>query len=115
MDSVSNHVLFSISLIFDVCRAFYCTRKQGRSLTELFMDYKKTYEEMNTLLSFSSNVKFQQAQREKMAVMGFLAILPSEYEPVKAQILPSLKISSFQETFSRILHMETSSFTPPFV
>ena len=48
-----------------------------------------------------------------MVVMGFLAILPSEYESIKAQILSSLEISSFQETFSRILRTETSSSTPP--
>ena len=32
----------NISRMFDVCRAFYRTEKQGRSLTKLFMDYKKT-------------------------------------------------------------------------
>ena len=79
------------------------------------MDYKKTYEELNTLLPFSPNVKIQQAQREKMAVMGFLATLPSEYESVKAQIMSNPEISFFQETFSRILRTETSSSTPPSV
>ena len=74
----------NISRIFDVCRAFYRTEKQDRSLTKLFMDYKKTYEELNTLQLFSPNVKVQQAQREKMAVMGFLVALPSEYDSVKA-------------------------------
>ena len=68
----------NISRIFDVCRAFYRTEKQDLSLTELFMDYKKTYE--NTLLPFSPDVKVQQAQQEKMAMMGFLAALPSEYD-----------------------------------
>ena len=48
-----------------------------------------------------------------MAVMGFLAALPLEYDFVKAQILASPEISSFQETFSRILRTETSSCTPP--
>ena len=47
----------NISCIFDVCGAFYRTEKQDRSLTELFMDYKKTYEELNTLLPFISDVK----------------------------------------------------------
>ena len=47
------------SRIFNVCRAFYRTEKQDRSLTELFMDYKKTYEELNTLLPFSSDIKVQ--------------------------------------------------------
>ena len=77
------------------------------------MYYKKTYEELDTLLPFSPDVKVQQAQREKMVVMGFLVALPLEYDSVKAQILASLEISSFQETFSRILCTETSSCTPP--
>ena len=46
-----------ISRIFDACRAFYRIEKQDRTLTELFMDYKKTYEELNTLLPFSPDVK----------------------------------------------------------
>ena len=103
----------NISCIFDVCRAFIYTKKQDGSLMELFMDYKKTYEELNTLLPFSPNVKVQQAQWENMAVIDFLAALPSEYDSVKAQILSSPEISSFQETFSRILRTETSSSTPP--
>ena len=49
----------NISRIFDVCRAFYRTKKQDQSLTELFMDYKKTYEELNILLPFSPYVKVQ--------------------------------------------------------
>ena len=77
------------------------------------MYYKKTYEELNILLPFSPDVKVQQAQREKMVVMGFLAALPLEYDSVTAQILASLEISSFQVTFSRILRTETSSCTPP--
>ena len=32
----------NISYIFDVCQAFYRFEKQDRSLTEFFMDYKKT-------------------------------------------------------------------------
>ena len=104
----------NISRIFDVYRAFYCTEKQDWSLMELFIDYKKTYEDLNTLLPFSPDVKVQQAQREKMAVMGFLAALLSKYDFVKTQILFSHEILSFQETFSRIFRIETSSFTPPF-
>ena len=52
----------NISHMFDVCRAFYCTEKQDRSLMELFMDYKKTHKELNTLLPFSADVKVQQDQ-----------------------------------------------------
>ena len=73
----------------------------------------KRNEELNTLLPFSLDVKVQQAQWENMAVMGFLAALPSKYDSAKAQILSSPKISSFQETFRKILRTETSSSTPP--
>ena len=98
----------NISPIVDVCQAFYCSEKQDRSLTEFFMDYKKTYEELNVLLPFSPDVKVQQDLREKMVVMGFLATLPSEYDYVKTQILSSPEVSSFQETFSKILRTEIS-------
>ena len=96
----------NISCIFDVCRAFYRFEKQDRSLTEFFMDYKKTYEELNVLLPFRQDVKVQQDQQEKMTVMRFLAALPSEYDSVKTQILSNPEVSSFQETFSRILRTE---------
>ena len=76
--------LGNIYRIFDVCRAFYRSEKQDLSLMEFFMDYKKTYEELNVLLPFNPYVKVQQAQREKMVVMGFLATLPFEYDYVKA-------------------------------
>ena len=85
----------NISRIFDVCRAFYRFEKQDRSLTEFFMDYKKTYEKLNVLLPFSSDVKVQQDHQEKMAVMGSVAALPYEYDSVKTQILSSPEISSF--------------------
>ena len=47
-------------------------------------------------------------------MMGFLAALPSEYDSVRAQILSSPEVSSFQETFSRILCIEISLFALPF-
>ena len=45
----------NISRIFDVFRAFYCIEKQDRSLIEHLME--KTYEELNTLLPCSPDVK----------------------------------------------------------
>ena len=36
------------------------------------------------LLFFNPDAKFQQAQQEKMTVMGFLAVLPYEDDYVKA-------------------------------
>ena len=73
------------------------------------MDYKKTYEKLNMLLPFSLDVKVQQPQREKMAVMGFLVALPYEYDSIKAWNLSNPEISSFQETFNRILCTKISS------
>ena len=66
------------------------------------------------LWPFSPNIKVQQAPCEQMAVMGFLVVLPSEYDSAKAQILSSLEISSFQETFGKILRTEISSLALPF-
>ena len=77
------------------------------------MAYKKIHEELNMLMPFSPDVKVQQSQREQMAVMGFLAALPSEYDSAKAQILSSPEISSLQETFSRILRTEVSPSSSP--
>ena len=49
----------NISRMFDVCGGLYRAEKQDRFLIELFMDYEKTYEELNTLLPFSPDVKVQ--------------------------------------------------------
>ena len=65
------------------------------------------------LMLFNLDVKVQQSQQEQMAVMGFLAALPSEYDSAKAQILSSPAISSLQETFSKILRTEVSSSSSP--
>ena len=58
------------------------------------------------LLPFSPDVKVQQAQREQMAVMSFLAGLPAEFETAKSHILSGSTISSLQDTYSRILRTE---------
>ena len=99
----------NVSRRFDVCKAFYRSKKQDQSLTEFFMAYKKLHEELNMLMSFSPDVKVQQSQQEQMAVMGFLAALPSKFDSAKAQIMSSPEISSLQETFSRILRTKVSS------
>ena len=41
-----------------------------------------------------------------MAVMSFLASLPSEFDTPKSHILSSPEISLLQETFNRLLHTE---------
>ena len=99
----------NLSRMYDVCKAFYRAEKEAKSLTTYFMDFKKTYEELNVLLPFSTDIKAQQTQREKMAVMSFLAGLPSEFEIAKSQILSNSEIGSLQEVFSRILCTEGTS------
>ena len=103
----------NISRIYDVCRAFYRADKGDRSLTNYFMDFKRTYEELNMLLPFSIDVTIQQTQREKLTVMSFLAGLPSEFETAKFQILSGSEISSLQDVFSRVLRTENSSTVQP--
>ena len=84
----------NISCIYEACKAYYHAEKQDRTLTTYFMDFKKTYEVLNILLPLSSNVKVQQAQREQMVVMSFLAGLPPEFKTAKSHIPFSFEISS---------------------
>ncbi|KAK2985083.1 hypothetical protein RJ640_022961 [Escallonia rubra] len=99
----------NISRIYDVCRAFYRPEKETKTLTAFFMDFKKTYEELNILLPFSKDIKVQQAQREQMAAMSFLGALPPEFDTAKSQILSGTDITSLQEVFSRVLRTESTS------
>ena len=54
----------------------------------------KRHEELNVLLPFSPDVKLQQDQREKMAVMGFLDNPPPP-SLLLSMILSSPEVSSF--------------------
>ncbi|KAK2974296.1 hypothetical protein RJ640_016782 [Escallonia rubra] len=83
--------------------------RKRQTLTAFFMDFKKTYEELNILLPFSKDIKVQQAQREQMAVMSFLGALPPEFDTAKSQILSGTDITSLQEVFSRVLRTESTS------
>lgn len=100
----------NLSRMYEVCKAFYRAEKQDQSLTHYFMEFKKTYEELNMLLPLSPDVKVQQRQREQMAIMSFLAGLSSDFETAKSQVLSGSEISSLQEVFSRVLRTEG---TPP--
>ena len=51
----------NVSCIYELCKAFYRTEKHDRSLTSYFMDFKRTYEELNMLLPISPDVKIQQS------------------------------------------------------
>ena len=103
----------NISCIYEMCKSFYSADKQDRTLTAYFMDFKKTYEELNVLLRFNPDVKVQQAQREQMVVMSFLVDLPPEFETIESQILFSSKISSLQDIFTRIHWKNISVSVPP--
>ena len=96
----------NISRVYEVCKSFYRVEKQDRNLTAYFMDFKKTYEELNILLPFSPDVKVQQAQHEKVAVISFLVGLPTEFETTKSHILLSYEILSLQDVFARVLRTE---------
>ena len=54
----------NVSRIFEMCKAFHLPEKQDKSLTAHYMEFKKTYEELNMLLPFSVDIKVQQSQRE---------------------------------------------------
>ncbi|XP_027165958.1 uncharacterized protein LOC113765914 [Coffea eugenioides] len=101
----------NLNHIYDICKEFYRPEKQQRSLTEYFMDFKRVYEELNSLLPFRTDVKTQQSQREQMAVMSFLAGLPVEFDAARTQILSSPEIVSFHDTFTRVLRTEGSLST----
>ena len=89
---------------------FLSIRKQDMSLTVHLIEFKKTYRELNMLLPFSADIKVQQAYKENIwLLLSFLANFPSKFDTVESHILSSLKISSLQETFSRVLRTETPS------
>ena len=60
------------------------------------------------VLKSDINVTLLCIQQEQMAVMSFLASLPSEFDTAKSHILSSPKMSSLQETFNRLLRIEIS-------
>jgi len=105
----------NISRIYDVCKEFYRPEKQDRSLTEYFMGFKRVYEELNSLLPFSTDVKTQQSQREQMAVMSFLAGLPPEFDAARTQILSSPEITTLRDTFTRIFLRSEGSRSAPII
>lgn len=84
----------------------YRVEKGNKTLTAYFIDFKNTFEELNMFLPFNTDIKVQQTQRELMAIMSFLAGLPSEFETAKSQILSSSEITYLKDVFSRVLSTE---------
>ncbi|KAK9063841.1 hypothetical protein SSX86_017713 [Deinandra increscens subsp. villosa] len=98
----------NISRIYTICKTFHRGEQVDRSLTSYVMEFKKTYEELNSLLPLSADVKVMQTQREQIAVMSFLTGLRPEFDNIRSQLLNESKIPTLQETFARILRNEST-------
>jgi len=94
--------------MFEVCMQFFRAEQKAESVTSYFIRLKKITAELGLLLPFSPDVKVQQAQREKMAVMIFLNGLLPEFGMAKTQILSDSKIPSLDDAFTRVLRIESS-------
>ena len=101
----------NLSRVYEVCKQFYRPEQNDQSLQSYFMNFKKMYEELNVLLPFSADIRVQQSQREKMAIMSFLAGLNPQFEIAKSQILSSTDISSLHEVFTRVSRTDNSIST----
>ncbi|GAV68739.1 UBN2_3 domain-containing protein [Cephalotus follicularis] len=95
----------NLSHIYELSQEFYRVDRQGRSLTQYFAYFNNMYEELNALMPITGDVKQMQAQKEQLAVMGFLGGLRPEYESVHSQILGGVEVASFADTFSRVLRV----------
>ncbi|XP_071738958.1 uncharacterized protein [Rutidosis leptorrhynchoides] len=96
----------NISRIFNVCKSFHRGEQHDRSLMAYVMEFKKVYEEFNSVMPLSADIKTMQTQREQIAVMSFLTGLRPEHDAIKSQFLNESTIPSLQETFSRVLRHE---------
>ncbi|KAJ0668122.1 hypothetical protein HanPI659440_Chr17g0685441 [Helianthus annuus] len=94
----------NISRVYNVCKTFNRGDQLDRSIIVYVMEYKKTYEEMNTLLPISTDVRVMQTQVEQTAVLSFLTGLRPEFDAIRSQFLNEPNIPSLQEKFARILH-----------
>ncbi|CAA0834953.1 Unknown protein [Striga hermonthica] len=96
----------NISRIYSVCKSFHRGEQQDKNATAYVMEFNKVYEELNSLLPLSNDVKAMQKQREQISVMSFLTGLRPEFDGFKNQLLSESAIPSLQETFSRFLRTE---------
>ncbi|TYJ97232.1 putative Polyprotein [Cucumis melo var. makuwa] len=97
-----------VQRMFEVCMQFSRAEQKAGSVTNYFMRLKKITAELALLLPFSPDVKVQQAQRKKMAVMIFLNGFLPEFGMTKAQILSDSKIPSLDDAFTHVLCIESS-------
>ncbi|KAJ9546398.1 hypothetical protein OSB04_018941 [Centaurea solstitialis] len=92
-----------------VCKTFHRGEQQDRSLTTYAMEFKKVYEEMNSLLPLSTDVKAMQTQREQIAVISFLSGLRPEFDSLISQFLNESAIPLFKRHSLGSLEMRTFS------
>nr|GEY47753.1 uncharacterized protein [Tanacetum cinerariifolium] len=85
----------------------HCEEQQDLSLTAYVMEFKKMYEELNSLLPISADVKVMQKQREQVAVMSFLTGLRPKFDSLRCQFLNESEIPSLTDTFARVIRNET--------
>nr|GEW75791.1 polyprotein, putative [Tanacetum cinerariifolium] len=97
----------NISQIYSVCKAFHRGEQQDLSLTTYVMEFKKMYEELNSLLPISADVKVMQKQREQVAIMSFLTGLRLKFDSLRCQFLNESEIPSLTDTFARVIRNET--------
>ncbi|XP_022137992.1 uncharacterized protein LOC111009263 isoform X1 [Momordica charantia] len=83
-----------------------------KSRTSYFMECKRAYAEFNSLLPVSTDINVQHSQREQLAIMSFLVGLPPRFDMAKYQVLSGSKISSLEEAYTRVLHIERSQIVP---
>ncbi|VFQ65614.1 unnamed protein product [Cuscuta campestris] len=84
----------NLTRIYDVCKAFYRADQQDQSLQAFFMDFKKTYEALNSLMPFTLDVKTQQQRQEQMAIMSFLAGLATRFEAARERVFADSEVPS---------------------
>lgn len=73
----------NMARIFEVSQEFFRISSDGRPLAQFFADFKKLYEEYNSLLPISMDVQKMQTQREQLTIMGFLGSLGPEFKSVR--------------------------------
>ncbi|VFQ60097.1 unnamed protein product [Cuscuta campestris] len=84
-----------------------CLDQQDQSLQAYFVDFKKTYEALNSLMPFTPDVRTQQQQREQMATMSFLAGLALRFEAARERVLADSEVPTLQDGYSRIHRSES--------
>ncbi|MFS7964582.1 hypothetical protein Hanom_Chr08g00752051 [Helianthus anomalus] len=84
----------NMSRIYNVCTSFNRGEQLDQSLIAYVMEFKKTYEEFNSLLPLSTDVRVMQTQREQIDVLSFLTGLRPEFDAIRSQLLNESDVPS---------------------